>query len=205
MELNVFRTVKGQTKLKKNSIYDFFKFRRGGFEDKVLINLIYSLGLIVFLYANWSFIFGGKILYGSSFSFQSYPLTVEYFKAVSEGLYPFFSWNYGVGFNSLADSQQSLLHPLKILLSIILQSPYRIDTIFLLLHVALIFITSIKLSNYFLPNTKSPYEKATIAIYLAIVIMLNIAIFSNYAHVFFVAVFAYFLVLIFLIFVLNLD
>ena len=48
MELNVFRTVKGQTKLKKNSIYDFFKFRRGGFEDKVLINLIYSLGLIVF-------------------------------------------------------------------------------------------------------------------------------------------------------------
>ena len=127
-------------KLKKNSIYDFFKFRRGGFEDKVLNNLIYSLGLIVFVYANWSFIFGGKILYGSSFSFQSYPLTVEYFKAISEGLYPFFSWNYGVGFNNLADSQQSLLHPLKILLSITLQSHYRIDTIFLLFHVCLIFI-----------------------------------------------------------------
>ena len=151
----MFRTVKGQTKLKKNSIYDFFKFRRGGFEDKVLINLIYSLGLIVFVYANWSFIFGGKILYGSSFSFQSYPLTVEYFKTISEGLYPFFSWNYGVGFNNLADSQQSLLHPLKILLSITLQSHYRIDTIFLLFHVGLIFITSIKLSNYFLLNTRS--------------------------------------------------
>ena len=159
MELNVFRIVKGQTKLKNNSIYNFFKFRRGGFGDKVLINLIYSLGLIVFVYANWSFIFGGKILYGSSFSFQSYPLTVEYFKAISEGLYPFFSWNYGVGFNSLADSQQSLLHPLKILLSIILQSPYRIDTIFLLFHVALIFITSIKLSNYFLPNITQLHKK----------------------------------------------
>ena len=199
MELNGFRIVKRQTKLKKNSIYDFFKFGRGGFEDKVLINLIYSLGLIVFVYSNWSFIFGGKILYGSSFSWQSYPLTVEYFKAVSEGVYPFFSWNYGVGFNSLADSQQSLLHPLKILLSIILQSPYRIDTIFLLFHVALIFITSIKLSNYFLLNTKYSYEKAIIATYLAIVIILNISIFSNYVHVFFVAVFAYFLVLIFLI------
>ena len=110
MELNVFRIVKGQTKLKKNSIYNFFKFRRGGFEDKALINLIYSIGLIVFVYANWSFIFGGKILYGGSFSFQSYPLTVEYFKAISEGLYPFFSWNFGVGLNSLAESQQSLLH-----------------------------------------------------------------------------------------------
>ena len=199
MELNGLRIAKRQTKLKKNSIYDFFKFGRGGFEDKVLINLIYSLGLILFVYANWSFIFGGKILYGTSFSFQSYPLTVEYFKAISEGLYPFFSWNYGVGFNSLADSQQSLLHPLKILLSIILQSPYRIDTIFLLFHVALIFITSIKLSNYFLLNTKYSYEKAIIATYLATVIILNISIFSNYAHVFFVAVFAYFLVLIFLI------
>ena len=152
MELNGLRIAKRQTKLKKNSIYDFFKFGRGGFEDKVLINLIYSLGLILFVYANWSFIFGGKILYGTSFSFQSYPLTVEYFKAISEGLYPFFSWNYGVGLNSLAESQQSLLHPLKILLSIILQSPYRIDTIFLLFHVALIFITSIKLSNYFFPR-----------------------------------------------------
>ena len=186
-------------KLKKNSIYDFFKFHLEGFEDKALINLTYSLGLIAFVYANWGFIFGGKILYGTSFSFQSYPLTVEYFKAISEGVYPFFSWNYGVGFNSLADSQQSLLHPLKILLSIILQSPYRIDTIFLLLHVALIFITSIKLSNYFLLNTKYSYDKAIIATYLAIVIILNISVFSNYAHVFFVAVFAYFLILIFLI------
>ena len=186
-------------KLKKNSIYDFFKFHLEGFEDKALINLTYSLGLIAFVYANWGFIFGGKILYGTSFSFQSYPLTVEYFKAISEGVYPFFSWNYGVGFNSLADSQQSLLHPLKILLSIILQSPYRIDTIFLLLHVALIFITSIKLSNYFLLNTKYSYDKSIIATYLAIVIILNISVFSNYAHVFFVAVFAYFLILIFLI------
>ena len=185
--------------MKKNNIYDFFKFDRRGFEDKVLISLIYSLGLILFVYANWGLIFGDKVLYGSSFSFQSYPLTVEYFKAISEGLYPFFSWNYGVGFNNLADSQQSLLHPLKILLSIILESPYRIDTIFLLFHVALIFITSIKLSNHYLLDTKFSYEKAIIATYLAIVIMLNISIFSNYAHVFFVAVFAYFLVLIFLL------
>ena len=170
--------------MSKNKIYDFFVFGRDYFEDKIFIYLIYSVGLLVFVYSNWSLIFGGKILYGSSFSWQTYPLTVEYFKAISERVYPFFSWAYGAGFNSLADSQQSLLHPLKILLSVILDSPYRIDTIFLLFHVGLIFIASVKIVHYFLPNTKYPYEKAIVSNYFAIALILNISVFSNYVHVF---------------------
>ena len=152
---------------------------------KSLINLIYSLGLIVFVYVNWSFIFGGKILYGTSFSFQSYPLTVEYFrpflKAYTHFLVGIMEWDSTI-WRTLSSRFFIRLRCFFRLYCNHLIASTRYSFLF---HVALIFITSIKLSNYFLLNTKYSCEKAIIGTYLAVVIILNISIFFELRACFF--------------------
>jgi len=70
----------------------------------------------VFALSSRAFIFEGKIVFEAMEAWQYFPVSMHYFQNLIHDKYPFYDFLFSVGFDSLGDSQQQLMHPLKILL-----------------------------------------------------------------------------------------
>ena len=102
-----------------------------------------SIGMLVvsiFLILTIPILSGQELVYGSMFSFQFFANTTNYFDAIKNQVYPFFHFDLALGFNALGDSQGSMLHPVKLVLAWLLETPYQLDSYFLIFHLALLFL-----------------------------------------------------------------
>ena len=73
-----------------------------------IFGFLLSLTLIV------QFLFGENIIYGSMISQQFFENTNSAFSQFKAGVLGIFNWNFSLGFNILGDSQQAILHPIKL-------------------------------------------------------------------------------------------
>ena len=155
-----------------------------------LVLIIFGLSGIVALAA--PFIFGNQVLYGSGISIQHFPLLASYHRQLHQGIFPFFDFDFSVGFDSLADSQQSLLHPVKLLIAFFAADSYAIDTLFILFHLFLLLIALGVYCNRLLTvvnNTRN--QIASVSVFASFPLVLGLAIYTNLIHIYYVPVLAY--------------
>lgn len=98
--------------------------------------------------------------------------------------YPFI-FNLGNGFDLIADSPQSVLHPLYIIINIFLEDKFLIQSIFVKIHM-LFFICGLLL---YLQNKINNF---TILILLIFSLTNSMAFTTNISHPFFISVYSYF-------------
>lgn len=137
------------------------------------------------------FLLYNNIIYGSMISWQFHPNTTAYYLQAKEGIYALFNWSFGLGFNTLGDSQQSLLHPIKILLTALLSSHYAIDTYFLTTHFILLFVSFFLLTKQIIGYDRVIRQQNLIAFFGSISFGLSIAVYANFIHIFFIVTLAY--------------
>ena len=147
------------------------------------VSLIIGVAAIILMLA--PFAFNNQIVYGSGVSIQHFPLMALYQSQLLQGVYPFYTFDFGLGFDSLADSQQSLLHPIKIIIALYAHNSYSIDTIFLIVHIVFLFII---LQAWSLRLLKSEwiYKKYSLVLTLFITfpIVLSTAFYTNFIHIY---------------------
>jgi hypothetical protein len=139
----------------------------------------------------YPFFFGKNIVYGSMSSWQFFPLTLDAHEKLTAGSYGLFSFDFGFGFDSLADSQQSLLHPVKLVLMALLQNAALIDTYFLVFHYCLMCLALWVLSASY-SESRGDASVDLVGRFLCVVsFCFGIAVYANFVHPFFIAALAY--------------
>ena len=154
---------------------------------------IYSACLAgIFMIALWEFIGGGRIVFEGMEAWQYFPVNMHYFESIAQGKYPFFDFLFSVGLDSLGDSQQHLMHPLKILLVLIGAEPVKISTYFMVAH---IFIWVAGIGLYAQLMIRKAYGETSpnisAAFFAATLTLLSPALYINYSHVTFIGTLAY--------------
>jgi hypothetical protein len=145
------------------------------------------------------FLFDGRVLYGSMISWQFYPVNSNYFELLRAGIYPLFSFSLGLGFDALADSQQSLLHPVKIIAALLANDYAIIDTVFLMFHVVLLVISFGLCVFQFASCHRDIGTKLVAAAFGGFSMTYGIAVYANFIHYFFIAALSYGVLLFFLV------
>ena len=145
------------------------------------------------------FLFGGRVLYGSMISWQFYPVNSNYFDLLRAGIYPFFNFNFGLGFDALADSQQSLLHPVKVIIALFANDSTIIDTAFLTFHVVLLVISFGLCIFRFTSFHRDIGTKLVAAAFGGFCMTYGIAVYANFIHNFFIAALSYGILLFILV------
>ena len=155
------------------------------------IYVLILFGLFV-LYL-WGFIVEDEIVFGSMVSWQHFPVEMHYFQNMLKGNYPFFDFLFSVGFDAVGDSQQNLLHPLKIFLVLIGVEPARISTIFTMLHIFAGTLGCYFYSQYMIKKSfKDSLVDSCIPFFSAALFLMNLALYTNIVHMVFICTLAYF-------------
>ena len=155
---------------------------------------LYGLALIgIFVFSLWGFIVEGEIVFGSIVSWQHFPVNMHYFQNIIHGKYPLFDFLFSVGFDAVGDSQQSLLHPLKIFLVLVGVELVQVSTFFLVAH---IFMGAVGAGLYTFFMVKKSYAgfllDSNIPFFSAAITLLSLAVYTNILHMVFLCVLAYF-------------
>ena len=158
---------------------------------KPAIVAIFILGVLGLGGLIGPFLFGGRVLYGSMISWQFYPINSNYFNLLRTGTYPFFSFDLGLGFNALADSQQSLLHPVKVIIALFANDHAIIDKAFLTFHVVLLVISFGLCIFRFTSFHRDIGTRLVAAAFGGFSMAYGIAVYANFIHYFFIAALSY--------------
>ncbi len=145
------------------------------------------------------FLFGGRVLYGSMISWQFFPITANYFDLLRAGVYPLFSFNLGLGFDAVAESQQALLHPVKIIIALIASDYTAIDTAFLVFHLVLLVVSFGLCIFRFAGSERDVGTRLVAAAFGGIALTYGIAVYANFIHFFFIAALSYGVLLLVLV------
>lgn len=159
---------------------------------KNIVNLFINISIIFFfIFLIFKTIFtNSEIIYGGNISLQYHHVVNDFFNNISKNVYPFFSFNYPGTIDYLGESQQSLAHPLKILIAISVKNFNFIDTYFIIINLILMYVGLYKLLNFskFLFSIKDDYLYNYPVILLTFSFVFSQAIFANYVHVMFISV-----------------
>lgn len=159
---------------------------------KKFIHKIFAVSAIFFFFFSVLYALSRKIsLYGSMISWQFFPSTASIVKQFSDKLYPFYSFEFSSGFDSLADSQLGVLHPLKLILLLFSISPFEIEQIYLSFHWLLLLFASYCFAAHIIKDEEALGPKKLHQVFLAINIGFSLAIYTNFCHPFFIAALAY--------------
>jgi hypothetical protein len=154
------------------------------------VSLFIGMAAIIFMLA--PFAFNNQIIYGGGVSIQHFPVMALYQKHLLQGIFPFYTFDFGLGFDSLADSQQSLLHPIKIVIALYAPNSHSIDTLFLLVHIVFIFILLwFWSSRLFTSNFVYEKYKLELALFISFPIVLSTAFYTNFVHIYYIPVIFY--------------
>ncbi|MBT3368196.1 MAG: hypothetical protein HN416_13670, partial [Nitrospina sp.] len=154
----------------------------------------------VFAISLRNFIFEGKIVFEGMEAWQYFPVSMHYFQSLIHDKYPFYDFLFSAGFDSLGDSQQQLMHPLKILLTLFGVEPVKINTYFLMAHF-FIGVLGIYLYAQFMLR-KSYGDSLTNAygmFFAPTLILLSLALYTNIPHMVFGCTLAYLPLMLFLV------
>ena len=162
-----------------------------GSRNNSWIYVLILLGLLVFYL--WGFIVEGEIVFGSMVSWQHFPVEMHYFQNMLKGSYPFFDFLFSVGFDAVGDSQQNLLHPLKIFLVLIGVEPVRVSTVFTMSHIFAGTLGCYFYSQYMIRKSfKFSLVDSCIPFFSAALFLMNLALYTNIVHMVFICALAYF-------------
>lgn len=166
----------------------------------LLTLLLIVIGLLGFVALIVPFIFNNQVLYGGMISIQHFPLLVSYHRQLNQGVYPFFDFNFSLGFDSLADSQQSLIHPVKILITVFMDDAYSIDTWFIILHLGLLLmVLGLYVYRLFALENGQKLPAICAAAFASLSFVLSLAVYTNLIHIYYVPVLSYGLLLLYFI------
>ena len=160
----------------------------------ILLSTVMGLGGLI-----GPFLFDGRVLYGSMISWQFYPVNSNYFELLRAGIYPLFSFGLGLGFDALADSQQSLLHPVKVIAALFANDYAIIDTVFLMFHVVLLVISFGLCVFQFASCHRDIGTKLVAAAFGGFSMTYGLAVYANFIHYFFIAALSYGVLLFWLV------
>jgi len=145
---------------------------------------------ILSLYAA-DFLVKGEIIYGSQLATQWTPVIGRYVNNIKTGIFPFYDFYLTIGMNSLGESQQSLLHPIMILLSFIIPNSNYLITSFLTIHVVMLGIGFYLYTLHMLKRYTDSSIPEWIAFFVGSTQILSVGLYANLIHHFYVSSLAY--------------
>lgn len=149
--------------------------------------------MAVFALSLREFIFEGKIVFQGMEAWHYFPVSMHYFQSIIQGNYPFFDFLFSVGFDALGDSQQQLLHPLKMIMVLIGVEPVKINTLFLMAHLFIGMLGVYLYAQFMLIKSYRDSLTNTYGIFFApVLLLLSLAFYTNIPHMVFGCTLAYF-------------
>ena len=160
----------------------------------ILLALIVILAVAIV----WPFTFGNQIIYGSMISWQFFPNTAAFFLDLKDSSFPFFNWDFALGFNILSESQISILHPIKIIIASLSTSSFAIDTNFLIFHYLMLFLSMFLLTKQLIKKNICDAQLYH-AVFLGVAsFCFSIALYANFLHGMFIVSLTYGIFLLYL-------
>ena len=147
----------------------------------------------VFALSFREFIFEGRIVFEGMEAWQYFPVSMHYFQSLIHDRYPFYDFLFSVGFDSLGDSQQQLMHPLKILMVLSGLEPVKINTYFLIAHFFVGMMGIYLYAQFMLRKSYGDSSTNAYGMFFApTLIFLSLAVYTNIPHMVFGCTLAYF-------------